>query len=84
MHDTQDYPAVVRSSDEMEIRNSGEFHRETVGTLQEPKQVHESCMTVSNIYISCILMCSFIFAYIFCSVECTFNEEKIAQILMML
>ncbi|GJN12690.1 hypothetical protein PR202_ga30992 [Eleusine coracana subsp. coracana] len=45
---SEDFPAVVRSSDEMEIRNSGEFHCETVGTLPESKQVHESCNTKFN------------------------------------
>ncbi|TVU43856.1 hypothetical protein EJB05_10356, partial [Eragrostis curvula] len=45
---SEDLPTVVRSSDEMEIRNSGEFHRETVGTLPESNQVHESCTTKFN------------------------------------
>lgn len=49
MRDAQDLPAVVRSSDEMDTRNSGEVHRDTVGTLPESKQSHESCASVSNV-----------------------------------
>ncbi|EES14344.2 hypothetical protein BDA96_07G000400 [Sorghum bicolor] len=45
---SQDLPAVVRSSDEMDTRNSGEVHRDTAGTLPESKQSHESCASMSN------------------------------------
>ncbi|XP_066351946.1 B3 domain-containing protein IDEF1-like isoform X2 [Miscanthus floridulus] len=40
---SEDLPAVVRSSDEMDTRNSGEVHCDTVGTLPESKQGHEGC-----------------------------------------
>lgn len=45
---SEDLPAAVRSSDEMDTRNSGEVHHDTVGTLPESKQSHESCTTASN------------------------------------
>ncbi|XP_062191151.1 B3 domain-containing protein IDEF1-like [Phragmites australis] len=45
---SEDLPTVVRSSDEMETGNSGEVHRETVGTLPDLKQGHESCTTKFN------------------------------------
>lgn len=39
-------PRVVKSSDELETRNSNvEFHSETVGTLPESKQGHDSRAT---------------------------------------
>uniref|UniRef100_A0A0A8XSY4 TF-B3 domain-containing protein n=1 Tax=Arundo donax TaxID=35708 RepID=A0A0A8XSY4_ARUDO len=44
---SEDLPTVVRSSDEMETRNS-EVHCETVGTLPDSKQGHESCATKFN------------------------------------
>ncbi|XP_062196252.1 B3 domain-containing protein IDEF1-like [Phragmites australis] len=45
---SEDLPTVVRNSDEMETRNSGEDHRETVGTLPDSKQGRESCTTKFN------------------------------------
>lgn len=32
----------------MDTRNSGKVHRDTVGTLPESKQSHESCASVNN------------------------------------
>uniref|UniRef100_A0A804PQT9 TF-B3 domain-containing protein n=1 Tax=Zea mays TaxID=4577 RepID=A0A804PQT9_MAIZE len=40
---SEDLPTVVRSSDEMDTRNSGDVRRDTVDTLPESKQSHESC-----------------------------------------
>lgn len=48
MRDTQDLPAVVGNSDEMDTRNSDEVHCDIVGTLAESNPSHESCTTVSN------------------------------------
>jgi hypothetical protein len=50
-------PRVVKSSDELETRNSNvEFHSETVGTLPESKQGHDSRATVSNtLHLTCCL-----------------------------
>jgi hypothetical protein len=67
MCDTQDLPAIVRSSDEMDTRNSGKVHRDTVGTLPESKQSHESCASVNNVIhlthsMSFFLLCIF-FSY---------------------
>ncbi|AQK78010.1 B3 domain-containing protein IDEF1 isoform X1 [Zea mays] len=45
---SEDLPTVVRSSDEMDTRNSGDVRRDTVDTLPESKQSHESCASVSN------------------------------------
>ncbi|KAJ1266748.1 hypothetical protein BS78_07G001700 [Paspalum vaginatum] len=44
---SEDLPTAVRSSDEMDTRNSGEVH-DTVGTLPESKQSHESCTSKFN------------------------------------
>lgn len=45
---SEDLPRVVRSSDERETRNSGELKCETIDTLPELKQGHESCATKFN------------------------------------
>ena len=57
MATTQDVPArVVRIKDEMETRNGVELKCETVDTLPELKQGHESCATVSNaLCLTCFL-----------------------------
>ncbi|WVZ95602.1 hypothetical protein U9M48_041341 [Paspalum notatum var. saurae] len=44
---SEDLPTAVRSSDEMDTRNSGEVH-DTVGTIPESKQSHESCTSKFN------------------------------------
>lgn len=57
MDANQILPRVVKSSDELETRNSNvEFHSETVGTLPESKQGHDSRATVSNtLHLTCCL-----------------------------
>lgn len=68
MCDTQDLPAIVRSSDEMDTRNSGKVHRDTVGTLPESKQSHESCASVSNVIhltcTPCLSLLRLLFSYV--------------------
>jgi hypothetical protein len=75
MRDTQDLPAVVRSSDEMDTRNSGEVHRDTAGTLPESKQSHESCASMSNVIHLTHTPCPFSLLRIFFSyVESAFDK----------
>lgn len=74
MCDTQDLPAVVRSTDEMDTRDSGEVHRDTVGTLPESKQGHESCASVSNVIHLTHTPCHFFYCDILLYAESAFYK----------